>query len=272
MARTHTLLVAAGVTALVGALLSTPTYAGVADGPDYGAPTVGDCYVLDYADYTAMGESPAPVDCATEHTVQVSGVVHLPADTDWTVGSDDLARAELTHCIPAYYRALAKPYKVIAMAGFDWKSWIPTAEQRSHGATWFRCDVSLPGLLHLLPVPSPLLSSSTVPEELRSCLFEVAPALYMSACGDQYNWHVDKVFMVPRKKGQKYPSTAYFTALAGQKCDYLSPWKALWISKPMWRAGDHTLMCYRKESWTDADGAAVLSRTTRSVGSITGSG
>src|SRR6478735_11012123 len=142
MAHKQILLAAAGVAALVGALLAGPPSASArgagGEGPDYQAPNVGDCYVLDYGDYATMAESPLPVDCATEHTVQVSGVVHLPAGTDWTVGSDDLKRAELKYCIPACYKSLAKPYKVIAMAGFDWQAWIPTADQRSHGATWFR--------------------------------------------------------------------------------------------------------------------------------------
>lgn len=246
MARQHPLLVAASVAALLGALLASPSVAQAGtepDGPTYQMPTVGECHQVTNAEYQTMAVPTEAVDCATEHTAQVTAVAVLPADTDWSPGSADLRRASNKYCMPGWYQAIDRPFKTSSKTAFVWRYWLPNAEQRSHGASWIRCDLILPGLLQLLPLPSPLLTGSTVPENLQICLFVAGGTVYISSCGDQYNWHNDRVFTVP---GKKFPKRLVFVNFADSHCKQGKPWRALWVTKEMWKYGDHTLTCFRE--------------------------
>lgn len=235
--------------ALLGGLLVAPAGAfargAEPDGPTYQMPTVGECHVATSADYTLLTQGTG-VDCSEEHTVLVSGVVVLPDDTEWVRGGEDLEAAAELYCLPAFYEAIGKPFKVIARTAYVWKYWYPNATQRSHGASWFRCDVVLAGYAQFVPLPVPLVTGTKVPERIQTCLMVVGESIYASSCKDQFNWHLDKVFVVP---GDAYPKRKTLVKFSKTHCPaakHHKPWRSLWVSPAMWAYGDHTLICYRE--------------------------
>lgn len=248
MPRTRATLAAAVATATLGALVAwSPVASGagvVEDGPTYQMPTVGECHLFKYADWTDASEPTAPVDCSAKHNALVIAVAELPADTDWAMDGTDLLDARTEHCAPAFKEALGKSYKVIARTGFTWTSWIPTEEQRAHGASWIRCDINLFGFKKALPLGStPFLTSSTVPRKYQTCLLVEEDVTYFSSCGSAHNYVLDKVVTVP---GAAFPSRATFMKFARQNCPASKgdAWWATWRGLEAWNAGDHTLVCY----------------------------
>lgn len=236
---------------LVAGLLAAPSPADargvVTDGPTYQMPTVGSCLQVVATDYHFMTPK-TPVDCATEHTVVVTAVEVLPADTDWTIDSDDLRAAEDQYCLPAYYdtlRALGANFKAIAKTAYNWRYATPNAAQRGHGASWIRCDITLSGAALLLPLPSPLLVGNQVPRSITSCLLVLDDGVFSSVCTDNYNYEFEKVFVMPQ---DAYPTNAQARKFAKSHCPAAKQhlkYRALWSYEPAWNYGDHTMRCYR---------------------------
>lgn len=231
--------------ALVLGPAAAPVHAGDVDGPAYQMPLVGECHQVAYAALAEQSEPSPAVDCATQHTARVIASVQLPADTDWTDGSADLAAAQAAYCVPAFKRAVGQPWRVIARSAFLWSYWIPTEEQRAHGASWLRCDVNRRTFRQLLPLgSSPLLSSSTVPRHLQRCLQVRKTGFEESSCTGRHNHRVSKVLLPP---GSGYRTTSGFLSYATANCPGARKsrkWFATWRSEPVWYAGDHTLVCY----------------------------
>lgn len=230
--------------ALVGSAM-VPAHAGDTDGPAYQMPLVGECHQVSYAALSEQSEPSPAVDCATQHTALVIASVQLPADTDWSEGSADLAAAQTAYCLPAFKRAVGRSWRVIARSAFLWSYWIPTEEQRAHGASWLRCDVNRRTYRQLLPVGStPLLRSDALARNVQRCL-QVRPAGHEeSSCSGRHNHRVSKVLTVP---GSGYRTTSGFLSYATAHCPgarQSRKWFATWRSPVGWNAGDHTLVCY----------------------------
>jgi hypothetical protein len=234
--------------AFLGSLLVAPTVAHAQgaepDGPTYQIPSVGECHDLTVASYLLMSTPTTPVDCAEEHTALVSAVVVLPADTDWDRGGADLEAARIQYCLPAFYETLGGKFKLIAKTAFTSRYWIPTQEQRSHGALWFRCDINLPGVASYLPLPDPLLVGNRVPERIRNCIMVLDSGTFASSCQDQYNYRFEKAFVLP---GTAYPKRAVVKKFARSHCPSAKrdlPHWILWSNRDMWSYGDHTMICF----------------------------
>lgn len=215
------------------------------DGPTYQMPAVGACLQMTLIDYLLMAPK-IPVDCATEHTAVVTAVAVLPEDTDWTVGSDDLKAAEDQYCMPAFYETLGGNFTVIAKTAYLWRYAIPNEEQRSHGASWFRCDLNMSGAIKYLPLPNPLLAGTRVPRRITSCILRLGEAAYSSTCTDAYNYRFEKVLVLP---GETYPTPKAVGKFAKKHCPKgkkdRAKWWYRWSFEPAWEYGDHTLVCYR---------------------------
>jgi hypothetical protein len=61
------------------------------------------------------------------------------------------------------------------------------------------------------------------------------------SCSGRFNWTITRVFVVP---GKAYPTVARFRRFAASHCPTKNYW-ATWRAKVSWKAGDHTLVCYR---------------------------
>lgn len=231
--------------ALVAGLLAAPAHAGDVDGPTYQMPVVGECHQVSYAALAAESEPSPAVDCATRHTALVIASVQLPAGTDWSAGSADLAAAATAYCVPAFKRAVGQSWRVIARSAFLWSYWIPTAEQRAHGASWLRCDVHRQTYRELLPVgATPLLRSATVTRGFQRCLQVRRAGFDESSCAGRHNYRVSTVLSVP---GDGYRTTSGFLSYGSAHCPGARQsrrWYATWRSVIGWNAGDHTLVCY----------------------------
>lgn len=230
------------VPALAGSALATP------DGPDYQAPAVGECRNIDLTAASKASDSTAPTDCGSTHTLRVIAIGHLPDGVTW---SQDAAvqRAGAKTCLPALSRTLGRTYPVRDMSAYSYFWFIPTTDQRSHGARWFRCDVGLQGGSKLLALPTdktPALGSSPLRDKVARCL--TSRTFATTTCARSHAWRATGAFTV---KSSTFPGAKKITAAAMHKCpSRVSTASYRWTYRPktVWRAGDHVVVCYSKKT------------------------
>lgn len=240
-ALTTVTLTAALAAAGAGAATATPR------GPDYQAPQVGDCHQITLAQGGQASETSAPTDCATSHTVRVIAVGHLPDGVTWSQTAA-VAKAATRACVPALDETLGRSAKVRDSSAYTSLWFIPTKDQRSHGARWIRCDIALYGGSKLVALPTdatPALDAPPLPDKVARCLTGKA---LTTTCARTHAWRATGTFTVASKK---FPGTKRLNRLATDKCvSRISGNTYRWTYKSplVWNLGDHVVVCYSKTS------------------------
>jgi hypothetical protein len=236
---------AAAVTLL--SVSTGPVSAGTTDGPGYQQPSVGECRDLDLAQAMKRSDTTAPIDCADPHTTRVVAVARLPKGLDWDDAARKLDIAAFNVCQPAFDEALGGTAGLRNMSAYVWWWFIPTQNQRAHGARWFRCDLSLYGATRLLRLPTdetPALDGAPLPDSVARCL--TPRPFRLTTCGRKHAFRATGTF---RMRGAKYPTLAEFEAAADRRCPELvhsDRWLWEGQGRLSWKLGDHTVICYTK--------------------------
>ena len=216
-------------------------------GPDYQAPQVGDCHQITLAQGGQESETSDPTDCATSHTVRVIAVGHLPDGVAWSQTAA-VAKAATRACVPALDETLGRSAKVRDTSAYTSLWFIPTKDQRSHGARWIRCDIALYGGTKLVALPSdatPALDAPPLPDKVARCMTGKA---YTTTCARTHAWRATGTFTVASKK---YPGTKRLNRIATDKClSRISGNAYRWTYKSAvtWKLGDHVVVCYSRTS------------------------
>ena len=226
-----------------GAALATP------DGPDYQAPSVGECRNVDLTAASQASDSTAPIDCANTHTLRVIAVGHLPDGVTW---SQDAAveKAAIRICQPAWNQTLGRTAGVRDMSAYTYFWFEPTRVQRSHGARWIRCDLGLLGGSRILALPTdrtPALDQPPLRDKVARCL--TARTVATTTCARTHAWRATGTFTMT---STTFPGAKKIAAAATRKCpsrvstDY---YRWTYKLKLLWRVGkDHVVVCYSKKT------------------------
>jgi len=232
------------------ALVAAPALAGTTtpDGPDYQAPTVGECRTTNLADASKPSDTSAPTDCAATHTLRVIAVGHLPDDVAWSQAAA-VEKVAAKICQPAENEALGRSYAVRDMSAYSYFWFEPTKGQRSHGARWIRCDLGLWGGAKILPLPTdetPALEQPPLPEKVARCL--TPRSFSPTTCARKHAFRATGVFTM---KSSTFPGTAKLNAAAARRCPSRvssDAYRWSYRLKPGWSAGDHLVVCYSKKT------------------------
>ncbi|GAB3793248.1 septum formation family protein [Nocardioides ungokensis] len=230
------------------ALVAAPAMAGTTtpDGPDYQAPTVGECRTTDLAGAYKPSDTSAPTDCAAPHTLRVIAVGHLPDGVAWSKEAA-VEKAAAKICQPAENEALGRSYPVRDMSAYAYFWFQPTKDQRSHGARWIRCDLGLWGGAKILPLPTdetPALQQPPLPDKVARCL--TPRTLSPTTCARKHAFRATGTFTV---KSSTFPGSNKLNTAAARKCAArVSSDRYHWTYRlqPGWNAGDHVVVCYSK--------------------------
>lgn len=175
-------LAVAGAVAAVGCLVAFGlTGCSSSDGSEPsgsfgpGQPKSGECYRLTSGSLLMASSAAKPVSCSSPHTSLTIAVGGLPGNdvTQTNVADGKLGAIALARCAADWQHfaggnAVAWHTTVVGYASF-----LPTGQQLSDGAHWYRCDLVIGGSgampLQQLPHTVRGLLSGTVPDSLRAC-------------------------------------------------------------------------------------------------------
>lgn len=237
--------VAAAATLL--SVATGPVSAGTTDGPGYGQPGVGECRDLDLTQALKAVNATAPTHCADPHTTRVVAVGRLPKGLDWDDPTPKLVTAAINVCQPAVDDALGATASLRNRSAYTWWWFIPTQDQRAHGARWFRCDLSLIGGTRLLRLPTddvPALDGSPLPDSVAGCL--TAQTFYLTTCARKHAFRATGTF---RMRQDTYPTRRQFDAAVLKRCPALvdsARWRWSVRNQDAWKLGDHTVVCWTR--------------------------
>ena len=177
--RTRTL---AAVGAALALMLTAPAYAGGTTSSQRlaASPTVGECRSLTPDQAGSESDPSAPIDCATAHNSRVIAVPSLPkgityADLD-TKAAVDRTAAKL--CYPAFRAAVGQNDRVRSRTAYAYLFFVPTAQERTDGARWLRCDLALQHGAKLGNLPTdrvPALTEQHRPDQRQALPGRLAP-------------------------------------------------------------------------------------------------
>jgi hypothetical protein len=126
---------------------------------------------------------------------------------------------------------------------------VPTAKQRSTGARWLRCDLTLRRGASLANLPTdrkPALKGTKVPSGVARCL--AGKALVSTTCTSSHRYRAGAAVKI---KITKYPGRAQMIKIGRSRCPGLittdADFRFTWSGKTVWNvARDHTLVCYNR--------------------------
>ena len=236
------------------ALLALPAgpagAAGTADGPQFEAPSIGDCHVLTPRQAGGRSDSTAPVPCRQSHTARTVAVTYLPKKQDWGITDIQLFKLVLHRCYPDWAKTVGQDFATRHLSAYDYIWFVPGKTQRAHGARWIRCDAVLWAGRKLGALPTdrvPALRSTTVPDNQARCL--QAKTFYTTTCDRGHALRATGTFAVA---STRFPGKAALTKLANRRCPDLVSSREFtftWRDKLTWRiGGDHTVVCYSQTS------------------------
>lgn len=209
-------------------------------------PATGACYNYGWSTYLGTSNTSTRVDCATSHTARTVLVGRLWTTEAYSTMLNDqkIAIYMDKQCqIPAQ-RAIGT-WTSVATSGYQLSLFVPTMAQYDAGARWFTCDVVLPGINRLYPIPNtPQLAVPLSPGRVK-CLHLSSQGAGAVACAAPHSY---RAAGVAAASGTTYPSRAAWLALGQAHCRAItrsSSWYVTWPSSIRWAAGDHLLTCYR---------------------------
>lgn len=165
----------------------------------------------------------------------------------WGASADDLARVTVNACQPALDETLGQSAKIRDRSAYSWAWFMPTTNQRAHGARWFRCDVVLYGGTKLLALPTDSTPALTNPpaESVARCL---TSGFSTTTCDRAHAFRTTGTFTL---HASHYPGEGEgaFRKAAVKRCPALvdsSNFRWTYRSKDAWNLGDHTVVCFTK--------------------------
>jgi hypothetical protein len=233
-----------GLSAAPGQALAEP------DGPDFGAPTVGACSAMTPAQADARADRSTVVPCSQAHQAKVAGVVRLPEGLAYS-SQGKVYKAMVKGCKPAWNQLLGRTHRVRDSSAYQLVWFIPTKDQRQHGARWMSCSVVLrkgTELAKLRANTAPLLPSGRLGDRIHRCLLATTSSTITTRCSAEHGWRATGSFVMSSKK---FPGTKAVNRAARTKCpSRTNPRKAFrWTywTKVNWQAGgDRAVICYTK--------------------------
>jgi hypothetical protein len=246
---TRTLVAVAATTGL--ALSAAPTHARQANGPDFGAPTVGACSTMTAKQSDASTDRSTVVRCSQTHTAKVAGVVHLPGKLDYSAGTAALYKVVVKRCRPLWNELLGRTAAVRDSSAYQLVWFNPTKRQQSHGARWLSCSVVLRQGSRLAKLPtnkSPLLPTGKLGDGIHRCLLATTTAVVTTRCKAKHGWRATGSFVIA---SDDYPGAKSVNRTARTKCasrtDRDKAYRWTYWTKLGWQAGgDHAVICYTK--------------------------
>lgn len=249
---TRTLMAVAATTALALAAVPGQAAQGLqADGPDFGAPTVGACSTMTPTQAGAKADKSTVVPCSQAHTAKVAGVMRLPARLDYSSDLTKLYRAMVDGCAPKWNEMVGRNYAVRDSSAYDLVWFIPTKDQRQHGARWMSCSVVLRQASKLAKLPTnttPLLPSGGLKDGIHRCLLATTSAVITTRCSAPHGWRATGSFAIA---SETFPGAKAVNRTARTKCasrtDPRRAYRWTYWTKIMWQVGgDHAVICYTK--------------------------
>jgi hypothetical protein len=243
---------AVAVAATAGLALSTaPSDARQANGPDFGAPTVGACSTMTADQSDAASDKSTVVPCSQDHTAKVAGVVQLPAKLDYSAGTAALYKVVLKRCRPLWNDLLGRTAAVRDSSAYQLVWFNPTQRQQNHGARWLSCSVVLRQGSTLAKLPtnkSPLLPTGKLGDRIHRCLLATTSAVVTTRCKAKHGWRATGAFVID---SDHYPGAKTINRTARKKCvsrtDRDKAYRWTYWTKLGWQAGgDHAVICYTK--------------------------
>ncbi|HEX3298119.1 MAG TPA: septum formation family protein [Nocardioides sp.] len=249
-----TRVVAAVAAATALAVSTAPAEAGprlAADGPDYGAPTVGSCSTMTPRQADHPSDRSTVVPCSKAHTAKVAGVVRLPKGVDYTSSPVRVYRAMVDRCRPRFDSMLGRSAAVRDSSAYDLVWFVPTAKQQQHGARWLSCSVVLRQGARLAKLPTdktPMLPSGRLGRGIQRCLLADTSRVVTTRCSSRHGWHATGAFVIASKR---YPGRKAVNRRAASTCvsrvQSGKPYRWTYWTKINWQVGgDHAVICYSK--------------------------
>jgi hypothetical protein len=242
------LLAAAG--AVVALIVTAPAEAGGARAAT-AKPAVGQCRNLTLDQASAASNNTAPSGCKSAHNDRVIAVKNLPKGVSWgelnTPAKVNTMAVRL--CYPAFRGALGQNDQVRDRTAYSYLYFVPTAKQRSKGARWMRCDLTLRQAASLAKLPTdrkPALKGSRVPSGVARCL--AGKRLVTTTCTSSHRYRAAAAVKIDIKR---YPGRKQMIRIGRSRCPGLittdADFRFTWSGKTIWNvARDHTLVCYNR--------------------------
>ncbi len=219
-----------------------PKPAATSAGPAHAAtPKVGECHNLTYKDIAAASDTKKPVDCSDKHTTRTIAVVTAPAAA--TRGSNDAqAYAVGKACGPALSKILGADAETRAKTLYSLAWFMPTKAQKSKGAKWMRCDVTLTDQrrAYALESETPFLEED--PEDKERVCGRINPdnqdAWEIVPCAIKHQFVPRKY--IPVEKGTSFKDAG---VEAEKACRSHSP-LFTWSHAEKWGSGERFYICW----------------------------
>jgi hypothetical protein len=246
---TRTSAALAAAIALTVSVAPSQAMRATADGPGYGAPTVGACSTMTATQAAARADHSTRVPCSRTHTARVAGVVSLPARLSYSSGIQKLYRVIADRCRPKLNAVLGRTDRARDSTAYDLVWFLPTKAERRHGARWLSCSVVLRQGSRLAALPTnrtPMLPSGRLRDGIRRCLLEDTSQIITTRCSATHGWRATGSFTVAR---QHYPGAKVLNRKARTKCagrvQAHKPYRWTYSTKIDWQvSGDHAVICY----------------------------
>ncbi|MGO4255046.1 septum formation family protein [Marmoricola sp. RAF53] len=246
MSRLRTASVVTALLAVVATLLIvSPSDAAPSRGT-VTRPKVGQCRTTTFAQSFAASDARKPVSCAKPHRMKTFAVGSLPRKYNPKRAKSAVwGQAASDQCTRRFWNAVAADHAKREQTAYTWSFFIPTKAQRSAGARWIRCDLSLlvspPGQnsqFALLPNnPFPILGARPITDSVRRCLSD-STHHYWTTCNRAHAARADQTFVL---NSTAYPSDQAVADAAATHC----PGKRFTAAGHTdWRFGDHVVICY----------------------------
>jgi len=242
------LLAAAG--AVVALIVTAPAEAGGARATT-GKPSVGQCRTLTLAQASAATNNSPTVRCSSAHNDRVIAVKGLPKGVTYAQLNTHakMNTMAVRLCYPAFRGALGQSDQVRDRTAYAYLYFVPTAKQRSKGARWLRCDLTLRRGASLAKLPTnrkPALKGTRPPKNVSRCL--AGKSLVTTTCTSPHSYRAAAAVKIDIKK---YPSRKQMIKIGRSRCPGIittdADFRFTWSSKTVWTvARDHTLVCYNR--------------------------
>ena len=187
-----------------------------------GVPTLGTCHRLTTAMIFHPSDTTTPVPCSQPHTSVTIGVGRFAvADvTEQNASNGTLGSQALAGCTADWDRTVGGDESIRHTTIVSLATFLPTREQLSGGARWYRCDLVIGGepQLPLQPLPRNVkgILDGTVPDSLQAC--RTAPSLnsgHEVPCSER---HTLRAVGVAPLTGTTYPGDAALRAQSQRGC------------------------------------------------------
>jgi hypothetical protein len=244
----RTRLLAAAAVALA---LTAPAYA---EGTPARAatPSVGECHSLTMAQAEQSSDTSAPVPCSSAHDDRVIAVPDLPSGVSYA----DLDAVGVLHtaarlCYPAFRAALGQTDRVRDRSAYTYLFFVPTAAERTAGARWLRCDLTVRHGRTLGDLPTdrvPALATTRIPAKVTRCL--AGRDHLVTVCTARHTYRATGSFTVDLKR---FPGRKEMARIGRNRCPALvstdGDFRFSWVPAFAYNlAHDRTVVCYSRTS------------------------